>query len=199
MPDIMPGELAQIIATHKALFGGFVMQADEAGGHEGGSPSGETPAADDFKAITTQDELNRIVGERIARERSKFADYGDLKAKAAQFDKIEEQNKTEIQRATERAEAAEAERTEAARLLSVYRIAGQFDISTKPDADGSPSDAELFLTATTEEGLIAQAQRFQQRIAAQQQQGVDFRISNSGRQAEPPADKDAQARSFFGI
>lgn len=52
----------------------------------------------------TQDELNAILGDRLAREREKYADYEVLKGKAAKFDEAEEANKSELQKATERAE-----------------------------------------------------------------------------------------------
>jgi hypothetical protein len=49
--------------------------------------------------------VDRIVSERIARERSKFADYNDLKAKATKFDEIEAQNATELDKAVKKADA----------------------------------------------------------------------------------------------
>ncbi len=57
----------------------------------------------------TQSELDQIIGERLKREREKFTDYEALKEKAAKFDQIEEDAKTELQKATERAEKLEAE------------------------------------------------------------------------------------------
>lgn len=51
----------------------------------------------------TQEEMNRILGERLAREREKFADYEALKEKAEKFDKVEEESKSELQKATEKA------------------------------------------------------------------------------------------------
>lgn len=36
----------------------------------------------DFQPIESQEALDRIIGERLAREREKFADYDDLKALA---------------------------------------------------------------------------------------------------------------------
>ena len=47
----------------------------------------------------TQDELNKVVADRLARERAKYADYDELKGKAAKFDEAEEASKTELQRA----------------------------------------------------------------------------------------------------
>lgn len=66
-----------------------------------------TDGASAFQAIESQDALDKIVQTRIARERAKFADYDDLKAKAEQFSQFEEQQKSEAQKAQDRAEAAE--------------------------------------------------------------------------------------------
>lgn len=43
--------------------------------------------------------MNQIIGERIAKEKSKYGDYDDLKANAAKFDEYEEKNKSELERA----------------------------------------------------------------------------------------------------
>ena len=57
----------------------------------------------------TQAELDKIVQERVGRERAKFEGYEDLKAKAQKFDEMEEARKSELQKAQERADAAEAQ------------------------------------------------------------------------------------------
>ena len=49
----------------------------------------------------TQAEVDSIVGERLARERQKYPDYEELKTKAAEYDKAQEANKTELQKAQE--------------------------------------------------------------------------------------------------
>lgn len=51
----------------------------------------------------TQAELDQIIQKRL----EKYRDYDDVKAKASKFDEAEEAAKTELQKATERAEAAE--------------------------------------------------------------------------------------------
>lgn len=53
----------------------------------------------EFKAITSQEELDRRVGDRLARERAKFADYDDMKKKAERLDEVEAASKTELQKA----------------------------------------------------------------------------------------------------
>lgn len=62
-----------------------------------------------FSPITSQEEFDRAVGQRVARERAKYADYADLKAKAAKLDELDQASKSEIQKAIERAEQAERE------------------------------------------------------------------------------------------
>ena len=65
----------------------------------------QTPETKTF----TQAELDAVVKDRLKREREKYSDYEDLKAKAAKFDEAEEANKTELQKVTERAKALEDE------------------------------------------------------------------------------------------
>ena len=55
----------------------------------------------------TQEEVNQIVSERVKKERAKFEGFDDLKAKAAKFDELEEAQKSELQKAQERAEELE--------------------------------------------------------------------------------------------
>jgi ATPase subunit of ABC transporter with duplicated ATPase domains len=62
---------------------------------------------DDFKAPATQEELDRIIQARLARERKNFADYDELKKAAERLAQIEEANKSEAEKAAARAEAAE--------------------------------------------------------------------------------------------
>lgn len=57
----------------------------------------------------SQDELNKIVQERVAKEKAKYEGYEELKEKAAKFDEQTEASKTELQKATEKAEKLEAE------------------------------------------------------------------------------------------
>lgn len=110
--------------------------------------------SNDFRPITSQDELDRRIGERLERERSKFADYEDLKSKAARLDEIEDANKTEIQKAQERLQAAEAEVGKVpARVAEALRdhLVRLHEITDE--------DAELFLNASEPETLLKQVER----------------------------------------
>lgn len=72
-------------------------------------------AAEEFKAPASQEELNRIIGERVARERAKYADYAEAKAAAKRLAEIEEANASELEKAVKRArQEGAAEVTDAA-------------------------------------------------------------------------------------
>lgn len=98
----------------------------------------------------TESEVNKMMEARIGKERAKFADYDELKAKASRFDEIEDANKSELQKATERADALQSQ------LDSLTKANEIRDIRNKVSTDtGVP--AEL-LTADTEETCKAQAE-----------------------------------------
>lgn len=63
----------------------------------------------EFSPITTQEELDRIIGKRVMREREKFKDYEQFKGAAEELAKIKEANKSDLEKATSRAEKAEEE------------------------------------------------------------------------------------------
>lgn len=70
----------------------------------------ETPGED---KTFNQADVDRIVQERLARQKSQFKDYDELKAAAEKLEKIEAANKTELEQAQERAAKAELQATEA--------------------------------------------------------------------------------------
>lgn len=121
--------------------------------------SGDTPAADEFKPITSQHELNAALKDRLDRERAKFKDYNDIKAKAAKLDEIEQANLSELEKANGRITTAESDRDTAKAEALRLRIAVTHGISL--------DDADLFLTGTDEESLTAQAKRLSDRAAEQ--------------------------------
>lgn len=66
-------------------------------------PNEATQAATEEAAKTfTQEQVNEIVKERLARAKADVpADYEDLKAKAARLDELEEANKSELEKLNE--------------------------------------------------------------------------------------------------
>jgi hypothetical protein len=147
---------------------------------EGGQDSGETPAADEFKAITSQDDLNKVINERLTRERAKFADYKDLKTKAARLDEIEQANQTEAEKAAAKVAELEAELNNTRRDSLRLKIASANGIT---DAD----DIDLFLTGTDEETLVKQAKRLAERTADRKKQGNH--VPREGNNPKPGEDE----------
>jgi hypothetical protein len=95
-------------------------------------PTVEEPAKTTETKTFTQDELDKIVADRIAREKKKldrFADYDDLKTKASEYEKaLEEKRLAELsaqERAEEIAKKFEAERNEYAKQLEDLKSQAQ--------------------------------------------------------------------------
>lgn len=151
----------------------------------GGQDSGFTPPA-------SQQELNRIVTERVKRERDKFADYGDLKAKAEEFDKLAQSRMSEVERANERASKAEAELTTVPAKVAEALKAHLVELHSIND-----EDAELFLTATSPELLLKQIQRLTARGEDRKKQG-NF-VPREGTTVPAGADPKREfAKELFG-
>lgn len=97
----------------------------------------------------TQADLDRIVQERVNRERAKYEGFEELKAKAQKFDEQEEANKTELQKAQERA-------TELEEKLKKREHEDSIREMKKKVADEMKIPADL-LTGETEEACMEQA------------------------------------------
>jgi len=114
----------------------------------GGNSTRATPPDDGRQEYLTQEDVNRIIGERLARERSRIA---GLQEKAAQADELAKQ----LDEAKQRVEKAEAE------LASIpQKVAEQLRKHIVAIHEISDEDAELFLAANDPETLLKQAYRF---------------------------------------
>lgn len=97
----------------------------------------------------TQEQLDRIVKERVYRETSKYADYEDLKAKAAKYDELEEAGKSELEKMTNKASELEQELNELKKQDQARSLRDKVAKET-----GVPAH---LLTADTEDGCKDQA------------------------------------------
>lgn len=122
-----------------------------------------------------QADVDRIVKERLERERAKYADYDELKAKA-EGAKTVEQKLADLER-----KHAEAE----ARAL-------RSDIATKHGI--SAEDRDLFLTGSDEATLTAQAKRLAERLADRKKQG---NVAPKEGVATTTAGKDSAKREWL--
>lgn len=122
------------------------------GADKGGQSGTYTPPA-------TQADLDRIIADRLSRERGKYADYDDLKAKAAKFDEATEAQKSEIQKALDRAAAAEEK-------AAKYEKRDQIAAWAKDIVKGSPIPADA-LRGDTEDELKAHFEQLKSLIPAE--------------------------------
>ena len=120
----------------------------------------------------TQADIDKAVKDRVARERAKYADYDDLKAKAG-----------EQATAEERIAALEKQLEQTSREALRRRVQAAHGIADE--------DADLFLTASDEETLTAQAKRLAERTSERKQ-------SNNvvPREGNTPAPAENETREF---
>lgn len=119
-------------------------------------PEETTPpeGGDTYTPPASQRDLDKIVGERLAREREKYADYDELKAKASKFDEVEAASKSELQKLQDAVTERDAKlatlprevRSQAIRFASTATSMGFLDpedalVFVPDDVDLGDSDA----------------------------------------------------------
>lgn len=119
----------------------------------------DPPSGADTGKTFTQTDIDRVVEQRLARERQKFADYDELKSAADELAKIREGEKTEMQRFQEEL-AAEREARAAAESTAATMKRTQYGMDK-----GLPRDLAELLTAADDEGLDAQIEKLLPHIA----------------------------------
>ena len=95
---------------------------------ENDSVAADVDDSNDFQPITTQDALDKIIGQRIDRVKKQYTGFDELKAKADQFDEFQEASKTELQRVQERAQQLEVELTSERSKALVESVAAAKDV-----------------------------------------------------------------------
>lgn len=153
--------------------------------NDGGSTSGYTPPA-------TQQDLNRIIAERVQRVQAKFGDYEDLKGKAARLAEIEAANMSESEKAAQKIAAAESEVAQVpAKVADALRahLVGLHEINAE--------DAELFLTASDPDLLLKQVQRLVSRNGDAKKHGNYVSREGATTTSAEGADREA-VRGLFG-
>jgi hypothetical protein len=169
---LFPADLRSQIASRYATFTGWRMEAEGEAGSEGEGEGGETPQS------FTQADVDRIVRERVQREKAKYADYDDLKTKAGNATTLEERV-AQIERQAQEAETR-AMRAEVANAKGL-----------------TPNQAKRLVGATREE-LEADADELLKDIGAQQKRGN--RVPTEGKTTPKPGEDPMReyARSIFG-
>lgn len=102
-----------------------------------------TTAAKDFQPVTSQEEFDRRLSERLAREREKFSDYADLKRKAEAHDKAIEAAMSDAEKAVAAARREGETAATAAANARIVKAEARALAATANFRD--PSDAVAFL------------------------------------------------------
>ena len=138
-------------------------------------------ASEETKERTfTQAEVEETIKERLARERKKYADYAALKEKAEKFDQAEEAAKSDLQKATERADALKKELDG----LKAAQARAELVATVAKDAG---VDAEILaaMSGASEEEIRANAKLVKEKLAAIPGYKADPH-DNGGQQTKPP-------------
>lgn len=123
--------------------------------------SNETTAnqAENNAKTFTQDELNEIVKDRLARQAKKFEDYDSLREKVQSYEATLSTSESEMANLKAQVSALSAKAAATEREALVSRVARDHGITDS-------EDIALFLTGDTEEALTKQAARLSSRNAA---------------------------------
>ena len=161
----------------------WLMFADDPSNEGGGgSDTGEQQQDNGGKPerTFTQDDLDKAVRDRLNREKAKFADYGDLKAKADQLDQLTAAQKTAEQRAAD--DLAKAQKAAADALADAvrYKAAGKAGIDPESDdfALIGSGDEETVMTRAARLGALLASER---ELAQLKEQQGRTQLPDSGR------------------
>ncbi|HLR97048.1 MAG TPA: hypothetical protein VK053_21180 [Jiangellaceae bacterium] len=136
---------------------------------KGGQSGNYTPPA-------TQADLDRIIADRISRERAKYADYDELKSAAERLAEIEEANKTEAEKQAERLAELQAKVTE-------YETRDQIN-AWKAEVSNETGVPVAALAGSTKEEIEAHAETLKPLIAQPNQPPANQPLRTIGNQPE---------------
>lgn len=127
------------------------------GGQQGAGQNGPGQPGSGGQGTFSQADVDRIVAERLSRERGKYADYDEIKAKATKLDELEQANQSEAEKMRGQLEDALGKATRTQIELWRERAARQHGLS---DEDMQ------FVTGDTEEQIAERAKAFAERLQA---------------------------------
>ena len=149
-------------------------------------PAGGGTQPDSGVRTFTQEELNAILSDRLARERQKYADYDELRKAKEQLDDIRAEQMSELEKAQKRAEEAEAAKNRALQEANNRLIRAAFVAAAAKAGAAHPEDvyalADRASVAITEDGTVTGVNEAVQALAD------GGRLVMSGRAVAPDLD-----------
>lgn len=151
------------------------------------------------EAVENETADNSVTIESLQAELEKWKGHArtwesrakDNQGAADKLQEIEDANKTELERLTEKATSLEAELASARFDALRQSIAAEYGISKE--------DTQLFLTGTDSDSLTAQAKALQERTKASEVRVGTHVPGLSDRNSGESTSSDDFARSLFGI
>ena len=122
---------------------------------EGAAGNGDGGAGGGEGKTFTQAELDRAIGERLARERDKYKDFDTYKAAADELAKLKDGEKTELQKLQDQISAEKTAREKAENDAKEAQLA-QLRADRAAAKDGFPRSLAKKLTGTTAEEIDAE-------------------------------------------
>lgn len=163
-------------------------------------PENSQPAADnndggggggqEFVPITTQEELNRVIGDRLRRARP--SDYDEVKAKADRLDELEKADLSELDKANSRAASLEAD--VASRDAEIERLRSDLLRSEVASSKGVPAHR---INGGTREELEADADAYLAERGADKPAGYVPSMGTGGGQKTGPGGRE-RAMAYLG-
>lgn len=146
----------------------------------------QTDKADD--KTFTQADVDRLLADRLARERKKFAGYDDLKKKATEFDKLQDAQKTEVEKLNDQLTASQVE-------LQGFRVA-EIRRSAASQVGLDPKLAK-FITAADETEALEQATELAEQFKPAEPRAADLK-QGARTQPRPTMSRDELIRGLAG-
>ena len=132
-----------------------------------------------FEAITSQEQLDKVLSKRLERERAKYSDYEELKQKAAEA----ADSRSEVEKLHDRVKELEQERHQSAVEAAKAKAASEY---------GVPAD---LLVGDDTDAIEAHAKRLSEYVAAQAPSTGAY-VKNVGRD-EGEASAESYARRML--
>lgn len=152
-------------------------------------PTPPKPSEPAWTPPASQADLDKIIGERLARERAKYGDYDELKAKAAEFDAVQEAQKSEAQKLAEENAALKAK-------VEAYDAEKQIE-AWKTEVEAATNVPARALAGSTLEAIQAHAETLKALGVGQTPAPVSQVVPTIGQEPTVPGNVsiDAQIRA----
>ena len=149
--------------------------------------------------ITTQEQLDKVLKDRLARERAKYGDYDDLKAKAARLDTIEAEKQTADEKTAKDIRDLQEQLSKTQRESARRQIAADHKLT-------DPDDIAAVINSTDDDVAAKLAKRLADLAEAQATRETEGkkksanRVPKEGTKTAEPKDDEMRevVRNLFG-